>query len=59
VSEPTDLDIRIGAMQQEYQAQITALCNRSVTLAAELASAQAKANNLESKILELDKQKKK
>ena len=39
---PSDLDIRIAAMTQEYAAQIANLTMRCATLSAELASTQAK-----------------
>ena len=42
MNEPTDLDIRITAMAQEYETTIASLTRRAATLAAELASAQAK-----------------
>ena len=42
VQGPSDLDIRIAAMTQEYAAQIANLTMRCATLSAELASTQAK-----------------
>lgn len=39
---PSDLDLRIGALQQELNAHVTLLSGRAASLAAELASVQAK-----------------
>jgi len=50
MSEPTDLDIREYARQQEIQLQIAALCNRGAALASELASTQARLKAAEEKL---------
>ncbi|MGP1666380.1 MAG: hypothetical protein ACTS5I_10835 [Rhodanobacter sp.] len=39
MNEPTDLDIRIAALQAEYNVQLTIVSNRAAALSAELASA--------------------
>lgn len=44
---PTELDIRIAALCSEYELSIAAQARRSATLAAELASAQARISVLE------------
>ena len=49
---PSDLDIRVNAMAQEYGAQIASLSQRCASLSAELASAQAKVKALEPKAAE-------
>ena len=55
----TDLDIRIAALQAEYNEQLSAISNRAATMAAELASAQAKLKAAEAKIAELTEKKRK
>ena len=50
MNEPTDLDIRIGALQQEYAAHIAQLSNRAASLMSELASTQAKLKAAEDKL---------
>ena len=39
---PTELDIRVNALQQEMQAQLLAISTRATALACELAACQAK-----------------
>ena len=51
---PSDLDIRIGALSQEYGVQIAQLALRGATLAAELASAQAKLASAQKRVAELE-----
>lgn len=46
---PSDLDVRIGALQQEQAAQLVQMSQRAATLAAELASVQAKLKAAEAK----------
>lgn len=41
MSDPTDLDVRIAALTQEYAQHVAQLSGRAATLASELASAQA------------------
>jgi uncharacterized small protein (DUF1192 family) len=53
MNEPTDLDIRIAALSQEYETTIAAQARRSATLASELASTQAKLKTAEAKVIEL------
>lgn len=48
-AEESDLNLRVGAIQQEFNAQIAALSNRAVALAAELASAHAKLKEAQAK----------
>jgi len=59
MAEPTDLDIRISALQQEFQGQIAALSSRGAALASELASCQAKLKAAEAQITELTPKEKK
>lgn len=47
MTEQTELDIRLGAMQQEYMNIINTVSGRCVVLAAELAATQAKLKTLE------------
>ena len=51
-----DQDIRINALAQEFQQQIASMSTRGATLAAELASVQAKLKTAEEKIVELTKE---
>ena len=44
---PSDLDIRVGALTQEYEAQIATLARRCAGLASELASTQSKLKALQ------------
>ena len=53
MAEPTDLDIRINALQQEFQTQLSMVSSRGAALASELASCQAKLKAAEAKIEEL------
>jgi uncharacterized coiled-coil DUF342 family protein len=57
MNAPTDLDIRVAALAQEYQAHIQQLSGRAATLAAELASTQAKLKDAEVKIEALTEKK--
>ena len=53
--EPSDLDIRIGALQQEYAAHIAQLSNRAATLMSELASTQAQLKAALAQVAEMQK----
>ena len=55
---PTDLDIRITALTQEYEATIAAQARRSATLASELAAVQAKLKAAEAEKCKPEEKKK-
>lgn len=50
----SDLDIRIAALQAEYNTQLSIISNRSATFAAELASTQARLKVAEERITEVE-----
>ena len=54
---PSDLDIRIAALQQEHSNQLAMMANRAATFAAELASSQAQLKAAQARIAELEKPK--
>ncbi len=56
MSEPTDMDIRVNALAQEFQNIINTLSGRCASLSADNASLQAKLNAANARLLELEKQ---
>ena len=52
--KPSDLDIRIGTVQQEFQQQLIIVSSRAANFAAELASCQAKLKAAEERIAALE-----
>ena len=51
----SDLDIRLAALSQEYEATITAQARRMALLNADLASARAELETAKKRIAELEK----
>lgn len=56
MNEPTDLDIRIAALQQEHISHVGQMSARAAQLASELASTKARLESAEKRIAELEKQ---
>ena len=54
---PSDLDIRIAALQQEHSNQLAMMANRAATFAAELASTQTQLKVALARIADLEKPK--
>lgn len=57
VQGPSDLDIRIAALQQEHSNQLAMMANRAATFAAELASTQTQLKAALARISDLEKPK--